>query len=89
MSVVKLEIARSERSERARQMIEDVYKLADLEGLEGYFIVAFDKQAGHHVGFRLGDGVIGPTLLPSWLADVARRYSTMRAAIEDVEEERS
>lgn len=85
-NVTPLPVIESSRTDAGKQLLDDARKLARAPWAEGFFLVVFDKEAGHEVAFRLGDGVLGPTLFPSWLAEVARRYSTTVAAFNDFHE---
>lgn len=44
--------------------------------MDGYLVIGWSKDGAYNIGYRLPfDGVITPTLLPSWLSDVVRRES--------------
>lgn len=70
----------------AARIVQEAIEMANMSKIDGYFMVAWDKKGGHVLSFSLGDGVIRPTLLPSWLGDVARRHSLTPAAIKDMQE---
>lgn len=67
----------AERDELQRTLVRHASMIAGYYGpgeMDGFFIVAWNRKGEFSNGLRLSpDGVVGPTLLPAWIADIARR----------------
>lgn len=66
-------------------MIADARAIADRQGrtLTGFFIVGWDKEGAYSSGSRVVDG-IPLTLLPAWIAEVARRDMVTTKQVHEV-----
>lgn len=53
------------------------------DGMTGFFVVAWDEEGAYSSGTRVNAG-IPQTLLPSWLAEVARRELVTTTQIRQV-----
>lgn len=62
-----------ERLRKAIGMLTECWEGTD--GVSGFFIVTWDKECGfYRCGLISDEGGVPITLLPSWLAEVARRW---------------
>ena len=86
-NVILFPVKKRRRSKIGDCIIQQAAIMAGQPKLDGYFIVTWDKSGAHEVSFSLGEGVIGATILPSWLGDVARRYSLVPTAASDMMED--
>ena len=78
-------LPQSNASETAQRLIRNARAISEYEGLSGYFVIGLFKDGTYSISFQIDeDGVIPPTLAPSYVADIVRRATATRAEIIDM-----
>jgi len=78
----------STASDVSKALVRNARTISECEGLTGYFIIGLYKDGSHNLGFRIDpEGVVGPTMAPSYVADIVRRATATRQEIIEMFEE--
>lgn len=82
-------IVPSSRNLAQKSLIDAAATIADhLNGtMTGHVAIGWDKEGTYSVGYGCGDGVITPTLMPSWVRDLLLRQVTENGTIQRLEQE--